>query len=40
MYQKESKLEIRLTDEEKKKIKMYAASCGKTMSEVVRELCE
>lgn len=34
------KVEIRLTEEEKKSLKIYAAKSGKTMSEVIRELCE
>ncbi len=34
-----SKLEIRLTEEEKQAIKIYAAKQGKTMSEIVRDLC-
>ena len=34
------KVEIRLTEEEKHNLKAYAAKSGKTMSEVIRELCE
>ena len=40
MYQKTAKLEIRLTEEEKKKIKIYAATRGISMSDAIRELCE
>lgn len=40
MYQKTAKLEIRLTEEEKKKIKIYAATKGISMSDAIRELCE
>ena len=34
------KVEVRLTEEEKTAIKVYAAKKGKTMSEIIRELCE
>lgn len=40
MYQKTAKIEIRLTDDEKKKIKIYAATKGVTMSDAIRSLCE
>lgn len=40
MYSKSAKIEIRLTEEEKKKIKVYAASRGISMSDAIRELCE
>ena len=36
---KTTKLEIRLTNSEKEKIKEYAAAHNKTVSEVVRQLC-
>ena len=37
---KTTRLEIRLTPEEKEKIKAYAAEHNKTISAVVRELCQ
>lgn len=40
MYQKNAKIEIRLTEEEKKKIKIYAATKGLSMSDAIRQLCE
>lgn len=34
-----SKLEVRLTEEEKQALKLYAVKTNKSMSEVIRELC-
>jgi uncharacterized protein (DUF1778 family) len=37
---KTARLEIRLTNSEKEKLREYAAEHNKTISEVVKELCQ
>lgn len=40
MSQKTEKIEVRVTEEEKVKIKVFAAKHNKSMSDVIRECCK